>query len=342
MKRALLLTLVLIAASAGFAVASERALSLTPDGTLYAVESIYPNRDELDTASGRVLKLTVQRHGESQSVIVPASLQGGHHVEPSLAYDQDSNTLFIFWQKFPTITVSELLFCSYRAGVWSEATSIDKVVFRYGMNMRIGVSRQIEEEQPDGSLVRRKSLLIHAIWWEQNGQGEIARYARLAPRHGRVETIEVYDLPELLGTQRNLLPVAVSADFDRELLRHPGIFESLTQDSIDVLFGDWDTNRIYRVELRPRVEQGVLRPPIPRQRGDIETPRIRMMSAERVAVISSPADERTFLYYFQNGDRVEYLVHGAKGWSEVRTITLTDGLTFDDALTALRQLLASQ
>lgn len=341
MKR-LLLALLLIVGSAGLAVAGDRALSLTPDGTLYAVESIYPNREEVATTSGRVLKLSVQRNGESRSEIVPASLQGGYHIEPSLAYDQDSSTLFIFWQKFPTITVSELLFCSYRDGAWSETASIDKVVFRYGMNLRIGVTRQIEEEQPDGSLVRKKSLLIHAIWWEQNGQGEIARYARLAPRYGRVETIEVYDLPTLLGLQRNLLPVGVSADFDRELLRHPGIFESLTQDSVDVLFGDWDTNRIYRVELRPRVSNGVLRPPIPRWRGDIDTPKIRMMSTERVAVISAPADERKFLYYFQNGNRVDYLVHSANGWSEMRTITLTDGLTFEDALTALRQLLVSQ
>jgi len=210
------------------------------------------------------------------------------------------------------------------------------------MNLRIGVTRLIEEEQSDGTFVRRKSLLIHAIWWEQNSQGEIARYARLAPRNGRVETIEVYDLPDLLGLQRNLLPVGVSEEFDRELLRYPGIFESLMQDSVDVLFGDWDTNRIYRVELRPRVSNGVLKPPIPRSRGDIGTPRFRMAPSEKVAVISAPADQRKFLYYFQNGSRVEYLVHSANGWSDMRTITLTDGLTFDEALTALRQLLVSQ
>jgi hypothetical protein len=341
MKR-VLLALLLMVGSAALAVAADRAVSLTPDGTLYAVESLYPNREELTTTSGRVLKLSVQHNGETHSVMVPASLDGGYNVEPSLAYDSDSNTLFIFWQKFPTVTVSELLFCSYRDGVWSEATSIDKVVFRYGMNLRIGVTRLIEEEQDDGSLVRRKSLLIHAIWWEQNGQGEIARYARLAPRNGRVETIEVYDLPQLLGLQRSLMPVAVTPEFDRELLRYPGIFESLMQDSVDVLFGDWETNRIYRVELRPRVSTGVLKPPIPRSRGEIETPMMQMTAAQRVEVISAPTDERRFLYYFQNGNRVDYLVHSSRGWSNMRTITLSDGLTFDEALTALRQLLVSQ
>src|SRR5512142_671598 len=95
----IILAIVLLPLAAAAAGVPDRDVLLTSDGTLYTVESVsseaVPN---LRTPSQSVLLMTTQNGTTYSTDVAPASLNGGFNVYPSLAYDPQSKTLFLFWQ----------------------------------------------------------------------------------------------------------------------------------------------------------------------------------------------------------------------------------------------------
>ena len=345
----LLLIAVLVFASVGaWAEGVDRDILLTPDGKLFTIESSYASDfDDLETSSDRVLHLTIQEGEESESIFVPASLSGGLHNNAALAWDNDSQSLFIFWQKTPNPQLtSELLFASYRDGVWSEPSVVENGSLHLRSNLRIATTSIYYQQGENESLVRRAGLIIHATWWNETGFGEDAGYAMLSLENGAVRSIQSVDLLSLLGANRNPNEqVVLPEDYDRTLFRHPAIFENASHDSVDLVFADALTNRFHKLTVKPVKGHGVLEPPIGIWGGSFGPPtefyREASNKSGRITVIPG-ADRDKFIFYYRGTDKLEYLTVNGSAWSEVRPLALSEKVSAEAGVEALRRLIASQ
>lgn len=282
MKRILLtLALVLVAFGAQAQLRVSDVL-LTDDGTLFTIDRVtiadleLESGAPLDTTSTSVLRLRVQRAETTETIIVPGSLNGGSHIEPTLAWDDADRRLYIFWQRMPGIGSSELLFASCKDGVWSGVETFDGGNWRTRFNLKVTLTRVAETRMEDGSTTTHPALIAHAIWWEQWGDHESARYAMLELEHGSVRNVKTYDLAEFQS--KFAAPIELPADYDKSVFRTAFIFDMPDADSVDVLYANWYTNHYQLVNIRPVTDEkeGTLHIPIGVTRDEFSPTPIRM------------------------------------------------------------------
>ncbi len=336
-KRLLIVAAICLLPIFAFGQDSDRNILLTSDGTLYTIESVYRDAvPNLNTTSSRVLMLTIQQGATATSVAVPESLTGGWHVEPTLAYDSDSKTLYLFWEAAKNNGLSsELLVCTYQNGNWGYATSLDSIDWDLRQNLRIAITRKTEQTNPDGSTTVIPEVTVHAVWWQQSGIGEWARYAMLTMDKGNVSSIQIQNLSDFLSK-----PDAVrDTPVDNETLRHPIISESATRDRVDVFFGDVRADTMHHVTLKP-VAQGRLRIPIGVRDDPILTPVAIADSAQGVSGFS--ASDGSLTYYYSGPQWLNYILYKNGTWSPLRSIALTGKLTAETAVEALRRMMNSE
>ena len=341
MIKRLLILLVALVPFAAFGETVDRDIVLTDDGTLYAVESTYATAvPNLNTPSERVLTLTVQKGSSSTTTVVPATLSGGWHVYPALAYDSQSKTLFVFWEAARNnFTSSDLYVCAYQNGTWDKASPLDSAQWAVRQNFRIAITRTTEQTGFDGVTTVIPEITVHAVWWEDNGAAEWARYAMITVEKGAVTDIEVQDLSAFPNSNA---PAAQQPkpDVSRELLRHPAVLETSSHDSVDVLYGDMNALTLRRTNIRPTI-QGRLRVPTGRTGSPIPAPSANLMSSVPVDTIMN--GDNVVLYY--DGDTpktLNYLLYTSGAWSTVRTLALNDKVTRDSAVAALQRLITAQ
>jgi hypothetical protein len=173
MIKRILVTLVLLAAPL-FAAAdtSNRAFLLTNDGTLFTIESAYTDEMGVQSSSTQVLVLTVRNDSTASTAIVPETLLGGSHTNPALAYDAVSKSLFIFWQRQNGMS-SDLVFCSYENGKWSEATSVDSALPLLAQHPDCGHPQNRSGRREGQSQSSVNGLTVHAVWWEETGRKRV-------------------------------------------------------------------------------------------------------------------------------------------------------------------------
>ena len=317
----------------------DRDALLTPNGTMYTVGSVLNNEGKIDSPSSRVLQLTVQNGDTTETAYVPATLTGGSHSDPSLAYDRESDTLFVFWQKTPNAMSSELLFSSYNNGTWSPATSIDRASFNIRFGLQIAVTKFAYVFDENDERKKIDAISIHAIWWEQTGYGEEARYALLTLDEGTVVGIELRSLMQFVDSRRISGVEELPANFDRDFFRHPGIFENSSHDSVDIIFADWETNRMHRIGITPITAQGVIRIPDGVWQGEIAPPQSQIVTSSMTMVSGSNG---TFGIYGRDASSISYLIYKNGAWSTARTIKTNQVVTPETAIEAFRKLVSSE
>jgi hypothetical protein len=346
---AVALALVLLPLAA-MAEAPDRDLLLTNDGTLYAAESMFAQNAPgiVQTSSTRVLTLTVQNGSSTRSTTVPASLSGGWHVNPALAFDNDSKTLFIFWESVQQGGLaSSLLFCSYQDGRWSEPTALDNADWDLRHNLRIAVTRHVESVDKAGKVTSVPGLTVHAVWWQENGYAQWARYAMITIEKGNVASsdIPLFNLntftPSSHGNGNGNGGPAKTA---QELLRHPAIFESAGHDTVDIVFGDVDTKSLHRLTIKPSFQvkdDGRIRIPIGVKNPEIGAPEAISLDASfPVSALSTGSDN--VVYYFGTTQALSYVMYKDGRWSAMRSIALNDRVTRDTAVDAIRRMVSAE
>jgi hypothetical protein len=328
MKRTLLLLALFLVPTMLFAQAADRDVLLAPDGTLYTVESV-ANDGSAPAGVGLFLRVTVQApNSQPQTVAVPDSLTPGVHSHAALAYDAESKTLFIFWLKMPNPMSSELLLASYRDGAWQPAVSVENHAFRLEYNLRIRASHRVGNDP----------LLVHAVWWEETGDGESARYALFGIEKGEVTSIYLDDLNNFLSPAPDT--VAVSPGFNKEILRHPALIDNGTSESIDVFFGNINTNTFSRITLNP-VVQGRIHIPIGARPGGPFIGAPKAFSAAWSGPISTMTSthDGSLLLHNTTKNTVNYIVYSGSDWSSVKSVPLSDKLSAEAAVAALSRMM---
>lgn len=335
MMKRLFIALALLLPLAAFGETVERDVLLTGDGTLYTVESQFTRADQSQIQSTSYLTLTSQVGTESKTEFVPVTLTGGSHGEPALAYDSETKTLFLFWAQGHGRS-SDLLFTTYQDGKWGKVTSLDSIDWDLRHNLRIALTRKTEDTSAgDGRKVVIPEINVHATWWEEGRESEWARYAMITLDHGDVSSISVMNLNNLLG---HVDPVAEKPS-KNELLRHPAVFESNGHDTVDIVFGDIKTDKLHRITVKPGIMAGKIHIPIGKDH-EVPTPTAISMSIDNVGAVSSGSDN--LAYYFSSDNAVKYVVFKDGVWSSLRSMPVSDKLSTDGAVNALRRMLNSE
>lgn len=347
LTRILLVAVFTLASFGARAQVVDRDILLTPEGTLFTIESVWSESfEELETSSERVLHLTVQNGEETETIFVPESLKGGLHNNAALAWDSESQALFVFWQKTPNPQLSsQLLFASWQDGVWSEPSVVENNSLHLRSNLRIATTSYFYELGENESIRKRAGLIIHAVWWNETGFGETAGYAMLALDKGVVRSIRTMNLVDLLGENRKLEDrVILPKEYDRSIFQHPAIFETPGHDSVELVFADAETNRFHKVAVKPIKGNGVLEPPIGIWGGGFAPPTSFYREAAhsgRITVIPG-TDRNRFVFYYRGKNNLEYLSVNGSTWSTVRSLALNERISAEAGVEALRRLISSQ
>ena len=352
--RRILVALCLIALPL-FASGEARETLLTPDGTLFTVESRFAQPE--NGASSAHLVLRWQAGTEGSEEIVPATLGEGAHLEPAVAYDAVSRTLFLFWLRYGGTSETQLLLAARDAnGTWSEAVEFGQR-WNYREKLRIAVTRRVTEQ--DGSLGPEAAISVHLVWWESNSDTgeEQATYAMVTIENGTVGTPEYLSLNQFAAKEKKNDEAGeagadaedetegaetAAADANHDVLKQSLLFTSPKQDSVLVVFGSYETERLHQVTIRPTrppVSDGRLRVPVGRAvEGSIGSPRLQAASHARVEGLYGDADRMAL--YTREGNRLEYSILKDGLWSDARTIVLDDQITSSHAVDALRRLIS--
>lgn len=336
MKRTLLLlALLALPLVAG---AEEGTAVMVSDGTLYTVHlERSVDHPSVPASSDSYLVLTSRRGETVAPEIIPATLHGGAHFNPVIAYDGATRMLFAFWIHNPDRRETELMFASRNAdGVWSQPSAFGNYVDRR-QNLRIAVTRKYEDEK--GEI--QNGLTVHLSWWQVNltTQAKSARYMMVTIADGNVAGMESLDLQQFVTNDR--LQGADEEAIDLGVLMQPLMVASPAHDSVLLLFGDLETRTLNSVRVRPVTKVGAngrLRVPGGRREGGYQAPKIALTDGDRIdAIVGS--DGAMALYTTTEGALRYSLLRGEK-WSQQHTIALDKQVSAPAAVDALRRLIA--
>jgi len=316
------------------------ALLLTNDGTLYSVDSAFTDEMGIQSPAAQVLVLTVRNDQRSSTAIVPETLLGGSNSNPALAFDPASNSLFIFWQRALNNGMSsDLVFCAYSNGKWSEATSVNFAKYHYAHNIQIAVTRKIDQVDAKGDHASVNGLTVHAVWWEETGRTEWARYAILGIDNGVLTSSQIWDLTSFSDVSRETTG-PTDKDFNDEILRHPVVFESSTHDTVDIIYGDTTTNNLHRLTVKPTIKlaasEGRLRIPVGVRDTSIGAPHFLAESTSQIHGMSG--DNGRLVLYASSKTSVEYVIN-ENGWSPSHTLPVNDKISTEGAVDLLRRMI---
>lgn len=316
----------------------DREALLTPDGTLYTIETQAAAAN--DPFGSVHLLLRSQRGAEVAQEIVPATREEGSHAEPAIAYDAESKTLFVFWLRHIGITSSQLMFaCRDANGTWSAAESFGRH-FDYRENLRIAVTRRMTEL--DGTISAAPAVSVHLAWWEFNSDdgSESARYAMLSVENGRVQSLDVVDLNGFGGPLEKREKDEAAPAISAAVLKQPLLFAAPSQDSVVVVFGDTATGSLHQTRIKPTkvVANGRLRVPVGRREGGAGTPQFAVANESRIDGIYGNTNRLAL--YTRDGNKLQYVIMKDTAWTETRSIALDEQITSGAAIDALRRLMS--
>jgi hypothetical protein len=321
----------------------DREILLTPDGTLYTVERAWSRDYPFVAAQSNSFLLLNERRGEQNiRYIVPGTLADGIHTNPTLAYDAESKTVFVFWQYSHSLMHSELYFSAFSGGNWTPELTFGSAR-NARSNLRIAVTRKVIVDGPDGESVLPE-INVHAVWWEfDSATGkQAARYALVGVEKGQlIPPAETYTLASFGEATNKQTP---EPGFNADILKHPALFVTPTQDTVDIVFGNTETNAFHRVTLRPtkpgldariRIPVGIKDQPL------TGSPRFRTTSSDdRIAAFSGDADRVVF--YLRESNAVHYVMYKNGAWAAPQAIALDAQVTSDAAVSAIRRMLNDQ
>jgi hypothetical protein len=336
MKRLLLTLAVMLFAGAAFAAAPDRDVLITKAGTVFSIVS-EASQDGLNTS----LALTIESGDKITHSVLPESVDNGVNSRPTLAYDVESDTLFVVWMRMPNDATSELLVAAYHDDQWQPALIIDGKRPAQLYNLNVGITHHVQQVQRDDAIIDVPALILHAVWWEAGAGRDGARYAVMGVKNGAISEADVHDMSEFLGS-RDTSVEEPKTGHNGDFLRHVALLSGPTPDAVDVLFGDQKTNSFYRTTLRPIAHVRIRIPVGARPGTPIAGPKkaLGVDWTGRTSTLVSP-DGNTIIFVNATDKKLSYVKYAGGDWSSVQQVTLSQRVTAEAAIGALAKMLAA-
>jgi hypothetical protein len=335
MKRLLLTLAVMLFAGAAFAAVADRDVLITKAGTVFSIVS-ETSKDGLNAS----LALTIESGDKITHSVLPESIDNGINSRPTLAYDVESDTLFVVWMRKPNEATSELLVAAYHDDRWQPALIIDGKRPAQLYNLNVGITHHVQQVQRDEAITDVPALVLHAVWWEAGAGRDGARYAVMGVQNGAISEADVHDMSEFLGTRNTTVETEVTHDGD--FLRHVALLDGPTPDAVDVLFGDQGTHSFYRTTLRPIANVRIRIPVGARPGAPIAGPKKALgidWSGRTSTLVSH--DGNTIVFVNATDEKLSYVKYADGDWSSVQQVTLSQRVTAEAAIAALAKMLAA-
>jgi hypothetical protein len=335
----------LVAALAPSAGAEERSL-LTPDGTLYHVQSGYYETFEPTGTSASPNDFVIRwdsrdQTGAVQSGIIPGTNNPDPKDEFDLAYDSLSQALVLVWNDRFQI-LNSIQFAILQKGIWMQSHLLPSGVFSFATNPQILITHQtVADLDAAGNEIDTPRSIISVIWWEGSVRPR-ARYAPIFVDNGSIDIadIQIYDLPELVGSQT----IAWSALLQNPLFQMPALQQDGFSSTILATFADVasDTLQVAQITF-PSDFRHVIDPQHGRHvvviLGHNTSPLLSTIPPNPTLVGTVIGSSYQPTVYWQTDPAgVNFAVSNGTQWSDTRSVALTPSLSSDAAVTLIRRM----
>ncbi len=330
-RRLLAVMAAILLAGAATGRAAPRNMALGRDGTLYRLEV---------TQQG--LQLTVQpTEGVGRVLFVPQTI-GDDMEQVNLELDEATGSVIALWQENLGDQMSRIELATLSDGTWFGPVTIAGDDGVPASNPALLVQRASTTTE-DGETIA--TTLVHMAWWrnEPAEDGGYAVYASLplnedgTPALDGLSTVDLHDF----------LPYAIGCDIateNRPVLAHPSFFVDPATGDPHVLFVDLDDCLFEIQQLEAVLEPVPEDEPVTSQRRrhvvvfgvrkDIVLPPVLNLAGASFEV----GHGMTVVGYWDVSGGIDYIRMDDTGWSEVRTLPLSSGLTHEQAVQLIRRL----
>lgn len=333
MRRALLALAVLFAATAAMA-ASPYYLDRT--GTLWHATS---------APEGLVL-VGEKEDAEVMRSVVPfeIGLAGTSDSDIQVAADEVTGKVAVVWRRNWSEQASEIMMAVWSAGQWERIVHLSEDLGALPRSPAIKLTETTatfsDQNDPPQTVTARDSFL-HVTWWEGTVQ-QHGSYAslRLTAEAGDTEALVTRNLDEFVT-------VGLSCENPPtpEVLENPVFASENRRDRALLFFGSERICLFQLVEVSAVVEPGEgdsiqvvaqrrRSRPVFGVRGVYSVPRGISMAGARM-VLGSDLNP---VAYRVVENQVEYVIATDQGWSPKRTVTVREGLTFDQVIPLVENL----
>lgn len=330
---------------AAMATAEERSL-LTPDGTLYHVQSgLYRSFEPEGTAAqpGDIVIRwdSLDQAGVALSGIIPGTDNADPKDQFDLAYDSLSKSLVLVWNDRIQV-FNSIQFAILQKGIWTQSQLIPSAMFSFASHPQLLITHQIVQDM-DVNQSEYDSLrsIISVVWWE----GSIRPRARFAPifvENGSIDLsdIHIYDLPELVGSRT----VAGSGILENPLYEAPALQQDGMSSTILATFADvaTETLQVARITF-PSDFRHVIAPQHGRHvvviLGHSSAPILSAVppSPTLLGTVVGSSYLPTVFWQSEPGN-VHFASTDGATWSDTRSVPLTRSLSADAAVTLIRRM----
>lgn len=325
--------------------AEERSL-LTPDGTLYHVQSgLYSSFEPSGTLASPgdfvIHWDSVDQSGATQSGIIPGTNNGDPKDQFDLAWDSLSQSLVLVWNDRLQV-INTIQFAIYQKGIWVQSQLLPSGVFSFASNPQILITHQaVQDLDGSGNEVDTQRSVISVVWWE----GSVRPRARFAPifvENGsfNLGDIRIYDLPELVGSQTIEWPAILG----NPLFESPSLQQDGMSSTILASFGDVASQTLQTAQITfPSDFRHVIDPLHGRHvvviLGHNSSPILSAVPPNPTLLGMVVGSSYQPTVYWQPDDgHVSWASSDGTQWTATRTLTLGPALGADAAVGLIRKM----
>jgi hypothetical protein len=301
------------------------------------------------TPSGLVL--TGEHDGQqvvSSTVPFAVGIAGSSDEAIQVAADEVTGKVVVVWQRNWGGTSSEIIAAVWAGDTWEQILHLTGDVSLNPRSPAIRIS-QVSTTEPDpndpSNTITIRDSFLHLLWWEGSGDTQHAMYAllRLTASPDDADRLLVKNLDEFAR-----VGLSCASPPPASVVEHPLFASQASRDRAVLFFATSQSCLFHLVEVTfefqdpPTQDDGGLvandqrrrARPIFGERRVLPSPHGISLQGARVLLGS---DLSPVAYQVRN-DHLEYVVATDTGWSEVRTLPVSDGLTIDQAIPLVENL----
>jgi hypothetical protein len=316
--------LVGVAAAAG---AGE--LTLTRAGDLYQVG---------ETEAGLAVNVILNDDSTAELLVPQTAGIGAQSIH--VGVDELSGSVFVLWQEGTDVD-SRVVFANYTQDTWFGPMVLAGGDGTAAMNPELLIFRHSAEVQIEGEEEPRiyEDTFLHIAWWgfvDLPNEGS-AHYVGLP-----LDEVGMPDFAEFEPRMvSELLPFGINCTVggDAPALLHPRLFVDPESGNPHIFATDLGQCLLQIIELKyqPRVESLEKR-----RRRVVEFGRARMLTVRGDVNLATAkvgiGHNLSVVMFWDEDEKVDFIRADESGWSEMRSLTLGEGLTKDTAVELIRDL----